>query len=56
MDPIWEQIEPAKVDVSFGESRESNPALLSWLTTYKLEEYYDTLLNAGYDDIELMAE
>jgi hypothetical protein len=44
------------VDVSFGEAKESNPALLTWLTTNKLEELYDTLLTAGYDDIELMAE
>jgi hypothetical protein len=45
-------------DMSFGEAREkeSNPALLTWLTTNKLEEIYHPLLCAGYDDIELMAD
>jgi hypothetical protein len=49
--------------MSFGEAqkaaeteKESNPILLTWLTANKLEELYDSLINAGYDDIELMAE
>jgi len=51
------------LDISFGDKdadketrTESNPALLQWLTSNKLEEIYDALMSAGYDDIELMSE
>jgi hypothetical protein len=46
LDHAWEPRaeEPNQSDISFGTKRESNPVLLSWLSSIKLEAIYDTLL------------
>lgn len=44
------------ISFGIGSKSEYNPVLLTWLASIKLEEIYDTLLSAGYDDIEMMSE
>jgi len=53
---VVEGAQPNKESIGSSSKRDHSPVLLQWLKSIKLEEIYDTLLAAGYDDIEMMSE